>query len=109
MRASQHNTLQQISVKIDIINFGSYYKPTAVVELLNLLHADNQATHLESSWEYKLDRYTRLPNHVLLLYAKFMQTFSIVQSGWQFSKKGGAGDNLNRVRLYFINYLLFHT
>ena len=25
-----------------------------------------------------------------------MQTFSIVQSGWQFSKKGGAGDNLNR-------------
>ena len=25
-----------------------------------------------------------------------MQTLSIVQSGWQFSKKGGAGDNLNR-------------
>ena len=42
-----------------------YYKPTAVVELLNLFHADNQATHLESSWEYKLDRYTSLPSRVL--------------------------------------------
>ena len=42
-----------------------YYKPTAVVELLNLFPADNQATHLESSWEYKLDRYTSLPSGVL--------------------------------------------
>ena len=54
----------------------------------------------ESSWEYKLDRYTGLPSRVLFLYAKLMQTLPIVQSGWQFSKNE-AGHYLNRGSFIF--------
>ena len=110
MRASQHNTLQQISVKVDIINFGcsiinqqllwnswTYYTPITRRRTRSLVENTNSI----DIPDYRTTYYSFMLN--------LCRPFPLFKAGDNFQKKEEQVIIWIGVRLYFINYLLFHT
>ena len=105
MRASQYNKLQQISVKIDIINFGcsiinqqllwncwTYYTPITRRRTRSLVENTNSID---------------IPAYSFML--NLCRPFSLFKAGDNFQKKEEQVIIWTAFRLYFKNYLLFHT